>query len=176
VISCSFFSVSQIHTEQNHLESSKLLEHHSPWSYQGQNGPQKWVTLSPENVPCGNGQEQSPVDIGYFEALLHFAVVETVEKDQFLVAASYAGLETSVRAISAGILESRVVNIEANGTFYRTKDPYKRIERPMGMGDVAHGMVLSSRATMNGLEEGSQTYAYVFFSPTIRCSTAAEQR
>ncbi|MGG3887404.1 hypothetical protein, partial [Brevibacillus panacihumi] len=104
----------------------------------------------------------------YFEAFMHFAVVETDSsgKNNCLIAASYVGLETSVRAISAGIIESREVQIESKATYSRsTKDKYRRIERPIGLGDVVHGMVLNSRATINGLEEaGGQGDAYIFAS------------
>ena len=34
-----------------------------PWGYAENNGPAKWVELSPCNCQCGNGGEQSPIDI-----------------------------------------------------------------------------------------------------------------
>ncbi|WP_240420311.1 DEAD/DEAH box helicase [Paenibacillus periandrae] len=36
--------------------------------------------------------------------------------------------------------------------FERMDDPYKRIERPIGMGDVAHGSVFNSLMTIEGIE------------------------
>lgn len=33
------------------------------WGYEGETGPANWGTLSPDYAACGEGQEQSPVDI-----------------------------------------------------------------------------------------------------------------
>lgn len=33
------------------------------WNYKGDNGPENWWRLSPENLPCKEGKSQSPVDI-----------------------------------------------------------------------------------------------------------------
>ncbi|MDT3417100.1 5S rRNA maturation endonuclease (ribonuclease M5) [Brevibacillus aydinogluensis] len=102
----------------------------------------------------------------YFEAVLHFAVIErdAQRKCNHLIAASYVGLETSVRAVSAGFVEGREVQIESLGRFARAlQDKYRRIERPIGLGDVVHGIVLNARATFNGLEEAKDSsVAYIF--------------
>jgi carbonic anhydrase len=38
--------------------------HEGPhWSYEGETGPSSWGTLSPEWSPCGDGTNQSPIDI-----------------------------------------------------------------------------------------------------------------
>jgi len=34
------------------------------WHYEGAEGPDKWGTLSPRFAACGEGQSQSPIDIG----------------------------------------------------------------------------------------------------------------
>ena len=33
------------------------------WSYSGENGPANWASLSPVYALCGNGQNQSPINI-----------------------------------------------------------------------------------------------------------------
>ena len=33
------------------------------WSYSGATGPENWASLSPEYAACGNGKEQSPINI-----------------------------------------------------------------------------------------------------------------
>ena len=38
-------------------------EMHS-WGYEGENGPAKWGTLSPEYRMCSEGRNQSPIDLG----------------------------------------------------------------------------------------------------------------
>ena len=34
------------------------------WGYEGENGPAKWGTLSPEFRMCAEGRNQSPIDLG----------------------------------------------------------------------------------------------------------------
>ncbi|WP_103108544.1 hypothetical protein [Brevibacillus reuszeri] len=104
----------------------------------------------------------------YFNAALHFAVLDHNEstKQTSLIAASYVGLETSVRAISAGFCEGRDVQIESNGSYSRVvQDKYRRMERPIGLGDVTHGMVMNVRATMNGLEECKDSNVAYILAP-----------
>jgi carbonic anhydrase len=36
---------------------------HAHWSYEGEEGPSHWASLSPEFAVCGSGREQSPVDL-----------------------------------------------------------------------------------------------------------------
>ena len=33
------------------------------WTYSGENGPEKWGTLAPDNIACSMGKNQSPVDL-----------------------------------------------------------------------------------------------------------------
>lgn len=33
------------------------------WSYEGETGPDRWGDLSPQFAACGNGREQSPIDL-----------------------------------------------------------------------------------------------------------------
>ncbi|WP_126429945.1 DEAD/DEAH box helicase [Brevibacillus marinus] len=104
----------------------------------------------------------------YFDAVFHLAVIDqSIEQNtKHLIAASYVGLETSVRAISAGFCEGRDVQIDSNGRFSRVlQDKYRRIERPIGLGDVTHGMVINARATINGLEECKYTNVSYVFAP-----------
>ena len=37
------------------------------WSYLGLTGPEHWASLSPDYAPCGEGVQQSPVDITGYE-------------------------------------------------------------------------------------------------------------
>lgn len=39
-----------------------------PWGYAEENGPEKWVGLSPCNCQCGDGGEQSPINIDHPES------------------------------------------------------------------------------------------------------------
>src|SRR4051794_39968661 len=36
------------------------------WSYEGEAGPDEWGSLSPDFALCGDGKQQSPVDIAHF--------------------------------------------------------------------------------------------------------------
>lgn len=81
-----------------------------------------------------------------FKADLHFAVVENKE----IVAASYVGVPEAVTAVTAGIIEGREVNIN-DLRFNRSQDAFRRLEKRIGMGDVAHGMVYNSLATIDGV-------------------------
>ena len=42
---------------------AKNDEAHTSWSYEGATDPQHWAELSPSNVVCGKGKNQSPVNI-----------------------------------------------------------------------------------------------------------------
>ncbi len=81
-----------------------------------------------------------------FQARLHFAVVDNKE----IIAASYVGVPEAITAITAGIIENRPVNIE-HIQYNRSKDAFRRLDRRIGMGDVAHGMVYNSLATIDGI-------------------------
>ncbi len=43
--------------------SMLLADEDSHWSYSGETGPENWSKLSPEFAACGNGVNQSPIDI-----------------------------------------------------------------------------------------------------------------
>lgn len=44
--------------------------HQAPhWSYTGETGPQHWSTLSEDYVACGDGTQQSPIDIDTFSVI-----------------------------------------------------------------------------------------------------------
>ncbi|OIJ11498.1 hypothetical protein BKP35_12200 [Anaerobacillus arseniciselenatis] len=81
-----------------------------------------------------------------FNAKLHFAVVEGKE----IIAASYVGVPEATTAITAGIIENRPVRI-GNLLFNRSMDAFRRLDRRIGMGDVAHGMVFNSLTTIDGI-------------------------
>ncbi|MBS1208574.1 MAG: eukaryotic-type carbonic anhydrase family protein [Proteobacteria bacterium] len=49
-----------------HADISPAPPAHHPlahWSYEGENGPEAWGNLSPDNALCRTGQRQSPIDI-----------------------------------------------------------------------------------------------------------------
>lgn len=81
-----------------------------------------------------------------FEAELHFAVVDNKE----IVAASYVGVPEATTAITAGIIENRQVRVDTL-LFNRSADAFRRLERKIGYGDVAHGMVFNSLASIDGI-------------------------
>ena len=37
------------------------------WGYSGPGGPEHWASLAPEYAPCGDGAQQSPIDIAGYE-------------------------------------------------------------------------------------------------------------
>ncbi|MFF0828855.1 helicase-related protein [Brevibacillus sp. NPDC003359] len=84
-----------------------------------------------------------------FEAILHFIVYD--EKMQ-LLAASYMGYATTVKAISAGIIEQRDTFIENTRIKALRGVAYRKKERPIGIGDVYHGMILPRAAVWNDIE------------------------
>ncbi|WP_160850411.1 helicase-related protein [Pontibacillus yanchengensis] len=89
----------------------------------------------------------------FFNAQLHFVVVDEREDNKEVVVASYMDVPESVQAVSAGFLEGRPLQLESFGEIRRGSDTYRRLERKVGLGDVAHGMVFSSMATLEGLND-----------------------
>jgi len=81
-----------------------------------------------------------------FDATLHFLIVDQKE----IVAASYVGVPEAVTAITAGVIENRPIRV-TNQEFIRSTDGFKRLERRVGLGDVAHGMVYNALATIEGI-------------------------
>lgn len=50
----------------DHMQAAKPNHssgHSSPWSYRGQNGPNKWSLLKSEYATCGKGRMQSPINL-----------------------------------------------------------------------------------------------------------------
>ena len=47
-------------------ESGYVVEQ-AAWGYSGPNGPEQWASLAPENAPCAEGVQQSPVDLTAYE-------------------------------------------------------------------------------------------------------------
>ncbi|MEF3309375.1 helicase-related protein [Paenibacillus sp. GYB004] len=88
-----------------------------------------------------------------FEAFLHLMIVEksAQDSDENIIMASYLGIPEAVSAISAGFLEARTLQI-GNEEFERNYDTYRRMERLIGIGDIAHGVVFNSLLTMDGIQ------------------------
>ncbi|MFV2050878.1 hypothetical protein ACEWK1_26385, partial [Metabacillus sp. YM-086] len=82
----------------------------------------------------------------HFEAKLQFIVKE----EDHVLAASYIGIPEAVTAITAGIIEGRTVVVEGK-ELTRGHDPFRRIERKVGIGDVAHAFIYNSLTTLDGL-------------------------
>jgi hypothetical protein len=99
---------------------------------------------------CSYGEETMKISLQsverHFEGSLHFAVVDKHE----IVAASYVGVPEAVTAITAGIIENRTVRIGTQN-FNRSTDAFRRLDRKIGIGDVAHGMIYNSLATIDGI-------------------------
>lgn len=81
-----------------------------------------------------------------FNAQLHFAVYDETE---FMVAASYAGLETGTRAITAALIEGRAftVRVDSEKTVYlkALAGGYRRVDK-VANGPIIHSLVLSKSA------------------------------
>jgi superfamily II DNA or RNA helicase len=114
----------------------------------------------------------------YFETEMHFLAYEEEilppskgstqpTKNLRLVAASFVGIPTAVKAIAAGVAEGRGIRIENQREDYVrfTTEAYRNMIRPIGLGDVSHGLVYNSRATVEGIElaqgENESNKAYV---------------
>jgi len=88
----------------------------------------------------------------HFEANLHLMIVEKGESScENIILASYLGIPEAVTAVSAGIIEGREAYIGST-KYNRSFDPFKRVEKPIGLGDIAHGVVYNSYVTMEGIE------------------------
>ncbi len=49
-------------------EVVEVVEETTSWSYSGSGGPENWAAISSDNARCGDGAQQSPIDItGYVE-------------------------------------------------------------------------------------------------------------
>jgi hypothetical protein len=81
----------------------------------------------------------------------HVLIFENSSGSKSLVFASYIGIPEAVQAVTASFLEGRVLHY-GSIQFERMDDPYRRLERPIGMGDVTHGSVFNSLMTIEGIE------------------------
>jgi carbonic anhydrase len=50
-------------TSKEQADTPKSTTWKTPWSYEGERGPQHWGDLDPEYAPCRDGHAQSPIDI-----------------------------------------------------------------------------------------------------------------
>lgn len=66
MFSMSVYGGSVVHDDQ-HAEvqepHSNVMDHGAPWSYSGYEGPRNWAGLSDGYKLCGEGENQSPIDI-----------------------------------------------------------------------------------------------------------------
>ena len=58
-------SAEMAHSEADHqsTKTQEQGEHHAIWGYAGKEGPKHWGDLSPENIQCKIGKNQSPIDL-----------------------------------------------------------------------------------------------------------------
>jgi hypothetical protein len=84
-----------------------------------------------------------------FEAPLHFVVYDS---ELTLIAASYMQVESAVKAISASIIEKRAIRIGNTILHPISGQAYRRRERPIGIGDIYHGMVIPRSAVWVDIE------------------------
>jgi hypothetical protein len=85
-----------------------------------------------------------------------------------LLFASYVGIPEAVKAVTACILEGREIRVKNQGFIRNGGDPYRRVEKPMGMGDVAHGSVYSSLfelAAIESQEKADEFNRALIFAP-----------
>jgi carbonic anhydrase len=76
----------------------------TPWSYEGEKGPEHWGALDPEYAACNAGHEQSPIDI-------------TNTTKGVLPAVRFAYKNGPVRMINNGYTAVRVNYPRGNGNF-----------------------------------------------------------
>lgn len=83
------------------ISCSVLLSKDTHWSYKGQQGPEYWGQLSPENIACTEGKNQSPVDLHRFinadltDIFFNYKVVEQeVENHGHAVQVNFASGNT----------------------------------------------------------------------------------
>jgi hypothetical protein len=88
-----------------------------------------------------------------FSGQLHFVVYDNTST---LIAASFAGIDTSVRAISASALEGRDMRVIEGGKsvleIHCVYGEYRRIERTVN-GPITHGLVLKKAAVFDEQHE-----------------------
>ncbi len=60
--------------EAEAADHSTMTDHAVHWTYEEATGPAKWAELNPEYAICGNGREQSPIDIRDAEEIVHVSV------------------------------------------------------------------------------------------------------
>lgn len=93
----------------------------------------------------------------YFENRLHLAVFDQeIEKPKAapvdrLVYASMMGIPESVRAVCAGVAEGRNALIGTETVTRFANETYKMVIKPIGDKSVAHGILYSDQATLDGL-------------------------
>ncbi len=67
------------------LAAGTAMASDAHWGYSGEGGPEHWSTLSPEFAACGQGKNQSPINLTGF-----------VEAEMKPIALSYTGLATEI--------------------------------------------------------------------------------
>lgn len=97
-------------------------------------------------------------DERHFDGKLHLAVIDDdSEFDYRLVFTSFVGIPEAVRAITAGFVESRPLKIEQDEYRGYSGEHHKFLVKPMGNGDVAHGMIYHAQATIDGISDIANT-------------------
>lgn len=100
-----------------------------------------------------------------FSAPLHFIVYNDSMQ---IIAASYIGFETSVKAINAGISEKRSTWIGKTFYYPLPGKSYRFLSKPIGVGDIHHGMIFSRNAVWNDIledETDNKSVRPIIFAP-----------
>ncbi|MFD1362773.1 DEAD/DEAH box helicase family protein [Lentibacillus salinarum] len=90
----------------------------------------------------------------HFDGKLHLAAIDDdSEIGEHLVFSSFVGLPEAVRAMTAGFVEGRPMRIEHDEYRGFSGEHHKMLVKPIGQGDVAHGMVYHAQATIDGISD-----------------------
>ncbi|MBS1189118.1 MAG: Carbonic anhydrase, eukaryotic [Rhodocyclaceae bacterium] len=71
------------------------------WSYEGPGGPENWSRLDPENILCGTGRRQSPIDI-------HDGIRVDLEPIKFDYKPSYFRIVDNGHTVQAALGEGKI--------------------------------------------------------------------
>lgn len=97
---------------------------------------------------------QMYADERHFDSKLHLAVVDDDPQiGEHLVLSSFMGLPEAVRAITSGFVEGRPMKMKQDEYRGFSGEHHKMLVKPIGQGDVAHGMVCHTQATINGISD-----------------------
>ncbi|KAL5067689.1 hypothetical protein RYX36_018576 [Vicia faba] len=131
-----------------------LAEEHSSvnFSYIGQNGPEKWGSLSPDYAACSNGKIQSPVDLVYTDIVLNNQL-KSLERNYLPTNATLVNNQFNI-----GVhFEGKVGDIHINGKNYSLRQLHWHTPAE----HRAHGRVHEAELHLVHLTEDNNNIAVV---------------